>query len=423
MKTILLSLIFTTVACVGTGAELLPRPSGTLTPATLVTDEQYQWLTEKTRQIMSVARVQMDDAPATPIYSPDAYGKHQNAADQSVYHPGTWIYSPGGYGKRCWPRDCYYIVHGAPQFVPPEEIRGIIRLLLHWQRPDGMVPKHFSGGGGDLVCWGPPPEADTAQFAVQLADEYFIRSGDIAFVAENLPALKRAMDSMPRDELGLSWIDPAHPHTAYGFTDQVFKTGAELYSSLLYWETARKLADMAIVVGEKAIAQEMNNRADLIEKNLSILWDEQAGMYLAASQDCRQIDIWGSAYAVYIGFPNQQKNERICHYLVNHYAEIVYAGQVRHLLGGEYRQKTSQPITPDTYQNGAYWGTASGWVAYAIARINPGLASTMLGDMIDYYRRYDAFECVNDKGHQKIPGYGASVANPLDAIRRMRAEK
>ena len=46
----------------------------------------------------------------------------------------------------------------------------------------------------------------------------------------------------------------------------------------------------------------------------------------------------------------------------------------------------------------------------------------MLGDMIDYYRRYDAFECVNDKGQQKIAGYGASVSNPLAAIRRMRTE-
>lgn len=392
----MIAIVAAAAAGAGHGAEPLPRPTGTITPATLVSDAQYQWLTEKARLTMGAARAQMDDAAA------------------------TWIYSPGGYGKRCWPRDCYYIVHGAPQFVPPDEIRAIVRLLLHWQRPDGMVPKHFSGGGGDFVCWGPPPEADSAQFAVLLADEYSQRSGDTRFVAETLPALKRAMDSMPRNEQGLSWIDPAHPHTAYGFTDQVAKTGTELFSSLLYWEAARQLAAMATAVGEKEIAQEMLARARLIEKNLATLWDDKAGMYLAASQDCRQIDIWGSAYAVYIGFPDPGKNDRICRYLVENYPKIVYAGQVRHLPGGEYWQKTSQPIPQDTYQNGAYWGTASGWVAYAIARVDPALASNMLGDMIDYYRRYDAFECVNAKGQQKIAGYGASVANPLAAIRRMR---
>ena len=392
--------ILATAACAGNGSEPLPRPAGNITPATLVTDAQYQWLTEKARLVMEQTRAQMADSNA------------------------TWIYSPGGYGKRCWPRDCYYIIHGAPQFVPPGEIRDIVRLLLHWQLPNGMVPKNFSGVGGDYVCWGPPPEADSAQFAVQLADEYYQRSGDKKFVAATLKPLQRAMDSMPRNPEGLSWIDPAAPHTAYGFTDQVYKTGAELFSSLLYWEASRKLADMATAVGEKEIAQAMTQRAELIEKNLPpALWDEKAGMYLAVTQDCRQIDIWGSAYAVYIGFPDAKKNERICRYLVGHYKEVVYAGQVRHLPGGEYWQKTSQPIPKDEYQNGAYWGTATGWVAYAIAQVDPTLASNMFGDMIDHYRAHDAYECINDKGYVKGPGYGASVGNPLAAIRRLREGK
>lgn len=385
--------------CMEASMAQLPRPTGKITPATLVTDAQYQWLTEKTRQITEKVRCKLDDSN------------------------GTYIYSPGGYGMQCWPRDCYYIVHGAPQFVPAAEIRDIVRLILKFQRPDGLVPKNFSGTGASYVCWGPPPESDAGQFAVQLAYEYFRRSGDTNFASENLQALKRAMDSMPRNEQGLIWIDPANPHTAYGFTDQVFKTGAEFFCSLLYWETSRKLADIATAVGENEVAQEMSARAALIEKNLSTLWDEQAGMYLAASQDCRQIDIWGSAYAVYIGFPDKKKNKRICRYLVKNYTKIVYAGQVRHLPGGEYWNKTSQDIPKDTYQNGAYWGTASGWAAYAIAQINPKLASNMLGDMIDYYHRYDAFECVNDKGLQKIGGYGASVGNPMAAINRMRNGK
>ena len=45
----------------------------------------------------------------------------------------------------------------------------------------------------------------------------------------------------------------------------------------------------------------------------------------------------------------------------------------------------------------------------------------MLGDMIDYYCRYDAYECVNPSGYRKFPGYAASVANPLEAIRRLKS--
>jgi hypothetical protein len=33
------------------------------------------------------------------------------------------------------------------------------------------------------------------------------------------------------------------------------------------------------------------------------LYDETQGMFLAATEDCRQIDIWGNAYMLYIGFP------------------------------------------------------------------------------------------------------------------------
>lgn len=83
MKAILMCAILATAACAGNGAEPLPRPAGNITPATLVTDAQYQWLTEKTRLVMEQTRAQMDDSNA------------------------TMIYSPGGYGKRCWPRDCY----------------------------------------------------------------------------------------------------------------------------------------------------------------------------------------------------------------------------------------------------------------------------------------------------------------------------
>ena len=61
---------------------------------------------------------------------------------------------------------------------------------------------------------------------------------------KNLPAL-RPMNSMPRDRSGLIWIDPLYPHTPYGFTDNVVKTGNELFCSLLYWEASGCLAKMA----------------------------------------------------------------------------------------------------------------------------------------------------------------------------------
>ncbi len=362
-----------------------------------------QWLRNKLRETVEKLRVRLVDDPG-----------------------GTVVYTPGGYGadgKKFWVRDCFYIVHGASAFVPVEEIRAIVRLVLRFQRPDGMVPKNCTGKSGDYGCWGPPPESDSAQFVVLLAYEYFRRTGDATFASETVSALQRAMDSMPRDDRGLVWIDPANPRTAYGFTDQVVKTGAELFCSLLYWEASRKLAEMALAAGEMTIADEMSARAARIGQTLPpALWDEEAGMYLAASQEGRQMDIWGSAYAVYIGFPGTERSDRICRHLCDRYPEIVFAGQVRHLPGGEYWSRMNDPCPRDDYQNGAFWGTASGWVAYAIARLDPALASRMLRDLVEDYRRDDACEWINKAGVRRIPGYGASVANPMAALDRLRAE-
>lgn len=376
------------------------RPVGAITTAAVVTDEQYQCLTEKCRQITASVRKKRID--------------------------GTTVYTPGGDYIHLFPRDCYYLVHGAQQFVPAEDIREILRLIFRHQGPEGIVPQCIAPDEGDGYAGG-LPVGDSAQFVVLLAYEYFQRTSDRAFVKENIVRLKRAMDSMPRSDLGLIWIDPEAAVVAYGFTDTVIKTGDELFCSLLYWETSRQLAEMAKAVGEDVMAEDFLARAALVEKNLASLWDEESGMYMAASLDCRQIDIWGNAYLVYIGFPDLPKRQRICRFLVEHYPQIVYAGQVRHLQDGQYWQKTGRmdqgkPCPPDEYQNGAYWGTATGWVAYAIAQVDPALASKMLGDMTDYYSRFDAYECVCKNGNQKFPGYAASIGNPLAAIRRLRTE-
>ena len=73
----------------------------------------------------------------------------------------------------------------------------------------------------------------------------------------------------------------------------------------------------------------------------------------------------------------------------------IYKGQVRHLLKGEYWKKTIYEIPNGTYQQGAYWGTASGWVIYALAQENTDLASRMADEIIDYYQTEGIYECVN----------------------------
>jgi len=77
-------------------------------------------------------------------------------------------------------------------------------------------------------------------------------------------------------------------------------------------------------------------------------------MFFVASQDCRQTDIWGNAYAIYIDFSLGDKKDRIVDWLVNNYDRYVWKGQVWHLLKGEYWGRLLTPVGKERYQNGAY---------------------------------------------------------------------
>jgi hypothetical protein len=235
--------------------------------------------------------------------------------------------------------------------------------------------------------------------------------------------MRRAMDSTPRDRHGLVWIDPKHWHTGYGFTDSTGKSGQELFSSLLYWECCGYIGRLASAAGKNEYVADFRARAKQIEEHLDDLKDAKTGLYFAASGDCRQLDVWGNAYLVYIDFPGEARRQRICCYLAEHYGQYVCAGQVRHLFGKEHWQRTVASTGPETYQDGGYWGTASGWVAYAIAQVDPPLASKMLGDMIDYFQKQGAYEAVNDRVHyRRNDDYSATVTLPLAAIHRLQEQ-
>jgi hypothetical protein len=365
---------------------------------------------------------------------------------------GVPVYSPMGY-TGTWARDMYYTVSGVPEKVDPSTIATVVDMYMTHQHPSGMVAKNLGEGGPSYVCWHVPggyegvaepltlcsahprwndydqkPEADSAQFVVMLAHEYWQRTNDTAFVRRHLAGWKRAMDVMPRDGSGLIWIDPQHPHTTYGFTDHVVKTGNELYCSLLYWDASLLLAEMARAVGETVLAEDFEQRAALIEQNIDRLKDPETGVYFAATETGRQIDIWGNAYLVWINFPDAERRDRISTYLAENYDRFMRGGQVRHLNLPEYWQRVFIGTAGDlyglgAYQNGGYWGTASGWAGYAIAQVNPELAAQLFSEMVDAYRTQGVREYIFEDGRLgPMVDYAASLANPLAALRRLDAE-
>jgi len=360
----------------------------------------------------------------------EAEARRQLAGCVIEARDGTPLYTPDGQGHYAalWTRDFAYMVENAHDLIPADRVRRGILYLLAGQREDGCIPDRVQADGLAVYSAGPlgkplgDPPTDNSQFMVKLVADYVRATGDLDFFRGVAGKLVRAMDFAPRSRDGLVTIDPARPHSPYGFTDTIAKTGELLFSSLLYWEASRRLASLFEKAGDAARGGEFEARAASIERNLVSLWDEKVGMFMAASVDCRQIDIWGNAYAVYAGFPLGPKRERIIHYLAGNYSRVIYRGQVRHLPEPEVWGKTLIPVAPETYQNGAYWGTASGWIAFALKERRPDLAALLIRALITDYKRRGAYECVN-AGYEKLRDYVVSVVNPLGALRRMSLER
>ncbi len=341
-----------------------------------------------------------------------------------IANDGTVCFTPDGVGNygALWTRDFAYMV---PLFdlFDPKEVRQSIHYLVEGQRGDGIVPDrrqtdglsvYEAGGVGHPVAL---PPLDNSAFLVLLAHEYVTQANDIAFFKETAFALHWAMQAIPRSAKGLVWNHPTMPHSPYGFTDTVGKTGDLLFCSLLDWKASKALVSLFKQIGNAHRSILYQRRMKEIEAGVQTLLDPSTGLYFAASKDCRQIDVWGNAFMAAIGFPlDDERRERIERFFVDRYDDVIERGQIRHLPKGEHWNRMLIPIKPGVYQNGGYWGTPTGWVLKTLAENHPATAQRILDEIIEDYQNRGIHEWVNGS-HVQLPHYVASITNLLAVIR------
>ena len=337
---------------------------------------------------------------------------------------GVWLYTPDGRGhyRALWTRDFEYMVEYAGDLLDPNHIKAAIEYLLAGQRSDGCMPDRVTVTGRPVYSPGSEasPVADHAldngAFMAKLVCSYVDLTGDLESFRRWEPAVRRGLDFTRRAPNGLVYNPPEAPQCPYGFTDCVAKTGHLLFCSVLYYDACVRMERLSRQAGCGDPA-EYRRRAELIRKNLKLLWNDQEGMFWAADRDCKQIDIWGSAFAVQVGCVDRAQADRIADYLVRHYNEVVQYGHVRHLPGRQTWQRLLvRTIRPGTYQNGAFWATPVAWVAPTIARRDRDLGVRMVRDVISYFRRYGIYECINGD-YRKLRDYVASATNVYGLLR------
>lgn len=339
---------------------------------------------------------------------------------------GTKAFPPQvGLGYQAfWLRDYEYTLEGDVDAYSNEELLASCRLFINGLRTDGAGldcikfdgTPIFKPGFGSM---GVNPVADGSQFTVGVAWHTYQKTQDASLLDIILVPLIKTMNAVPTNPLThLVHIVPGEEQERcpYGFTDTIGKQGDVLFCSLLYVQACRQLSDLLNETGRKSQAVEWLQKGELVEKSVrDIFWDETVGLFRAATVQCREHDIWGSAFAVYLGVTTDEQSLAIAAYFKKHYAEIVQHGQIRHLPGGIYWQKGCQR---DTYQNGAYWATPTGWFVYALDHVDPRLADQTVIDMVRHFQKYGACEWIIGDRRQ-LPNYLASASLPLAGIRAM----
>jgi hypothetical protein len=171
--------------------------------------------------------------------------------------------------------------------------------------------------------------------------------------------------------------------------------------------------------------------AQQIKEAIPALFMDERGMLRASNGKGSQPDVWSTSLAIYNDILSKQDSEKTSHFLASAYEKghLSYKGNIRHILTtDDFNGSTAWEVSmagKNTYQNGAYWGTPTGWICFTIAKTNMKLAQKLAKEFIDDLRQNDfrkgpefgaPYECFHPSGNKQNPLYMTTLSCPLIAF-------
>jgi hypothetical protein len=331
-------------------------------------------------------------------------------------------------------REYHFVV---PAFTPAEHIR-----------MDGghcYFPGSYDTGRNQGGVWGQRPPMDSSLYFVHLVYYAFERNGT-RFLQEKVDGVSmidratRAFYAVEFDaKTDLCKTTPATRAVGFGFADTVHMVGHLLFASCLRYRAAEQLAAMHDALGMKPEAENFRRIAQNIKEHVPRVFRARGGFLYAATQVCRQRDVWGTAFAVYAGILSGEDRTNACLALKNAYlaGQATSDGYVRNILTNEdWCQGNAWEYEWDgsygDYVNGGYWVMATGHYMYALAQVDPALSQKLFLEMIAHFKHTDFRTSAKYQGpyewyNPSAKRYGApvnlvSAACPLEAVQRIVAE-
>ncbi|MFA5816327.1 MAG: hypothetical protein WC865_11970 [Bacteroidales bacterium] len=422
----------------------------------LVSPGDLAFLEELTRAVVDSSRILpgQDLPPAIRSYGPN--------------RSGITLIKPGG-------RDCYpsfwvrdYAMSLESGFITSQEQFDILLYTAARQSdstwttktgslvPRGSIPDHIRINDGlpvyfpgtyDYVnqgneIWRMPPFCDQF-FFIHMAWFYVHSKNDPAILDQMINninlfnRLEMAFEAVPAHlDHEMAFINDSLPTCDFGFRDVITMTGEVCFGSLLRYRAAMEMAELCGQAGDPQKSEKFRDIAKKIKGHLVPVFADNRGLLRASTGISRQPDVWATAFAVYIGALDGTNKARACSALANAYqaGTLAMEGQIRHVLTTDDFDSTTawekSLAGKNTYQNGAYWGTPTGWVCYAIAQVDKTAASKLAMEFIDQLRKTDfrvkgpenggPYECVYPpSGYKQNPVYMTTVTCPLAAFKKI----
>lgn len=417
----------------------------------LISQQDFQFLKQLTKSVLDSSRI----APGQRL--PESFGKNNT---------GSTLIRPGGRDTypSFWIRD--YAMSIETGMISNQEQKHMLLLTASTQcdqtwitkggsmvpygaiadhiRVDNSLPVYFPGtydyeGQGTKEFGMTPPYCDQFYF-VQMAYYYVKNTADISILNKEVNGIKliaRLETAFVVPPSGLTnhivFTNDTFRGVDFGFRDAVDITGELCYPSILKFHAAVQLSEIFDKLKNKSKAAKYKQISDKIEKSLPGIFLNENGMLRASTGKSCQADVWSTAFAIYSGLLKGNDLNKACQYLANAYKSgtLAYKGSIRHILTTEdFSSNTaweSSIADKNTYQNGAYWGTPTGWVAYAIAKADPAAAKQLITEYITELRENDfrkgpAFksplECFSPENYTRGPVYLTTVSCPYSVLKK-----
>jgi hypothetical protein len=311
-------------------------------------------------------------------------------------------------------------------------------------RIDNSLPIYFPGtydynDQGNKTYGMMPPYCDQFYF-IHMAHYYVNSSSDNHILSVDVNGMKlmdrleMAFKTVPtRMNHQLVYTDENFRGVDFGFRDAIEITGDLCFSSILKYKAANQLADLFDKLHKTTKAKKYRQIAKDIRKAIPLIFSDKRGMLLASTGRSNQPDVWATALAVYYEILEGESLIKACKALSDAYinGSLAFKGNIRHVLTtDDYNATTAwenTSVEKNRYQNGAYWGTPTGWVCYAISKVNREAARKLAKEFIDDLRENDfrkggafgaPYECFFPPVYKQNPLYLATVACPYIVFKK-----